>query len=1647
MINHDNNISALHSGLNAPADGAPTNPPVSTRVQVLPFGDLTWENFERLCYRLAGRDERVEHVARYGRTGQAQEGIDLFVRLANGKYEVWQAKRYSSITPGQIKNIVVDFRNGIWKEKSEKLILAVQTSLADARLQDVIEAQARSLKAEGITFVAWGGEELSELLRGHPQLVDDFFGRGWVDAFLGPEAAKSLSTRLDGAEFARVRTQLGTFYDTHFRLLDVGITLPLTVDNTAQQSPSLLQRFAVPDVLVRDTMVDAQKAHRQDYFEYASIDPDSAETQDEKGMPKTRRRDYVRRTPLPNWLGDGMSLAIVGDAGSGKSMLLRCIALDLLTRQELFIQPARRWGELLPIHISFSRWSRISAKLGRAAGLKEVVQETLQPALTADILSLLDRAIDDRRILLLLDGLDEWSKEQAARTTLQYFFTFVGTHAVPAIVTARPRGLDKIGAIPAGWRVAELAPLSIDQQRELAEVWFSQLFDKATTLKRGAETPAPIQARIERFFTELSRDQRLSSLASNPLLLVGLIALSVRQIALPRNRLRAIQDLIAILLEIHPERRATAAGDTEARFQNIPDAEDRRAVLGRLAFVARSSSGGGTYDIKDAKRAIRDYLADESNFAYPSERAQSAASEMLAVNAETIGILAERAPGEVGFAHAVFEEYLAAEHLHRWEFREMTDFVRTKSGDPLWRNVISNLVSLLPRPTEVESVVEIIESARADDTCRDGAINRDVLLADIAFSSSRKQPGTAQRLVDRAFDIIERGDWIPSRREVLKAALTNVGETGSSTTIDERLASWTPGRLKYLSNLYTALGRWKPSTDVRAVLMRGLHNEERLNQASAAKALANLYARDEDVRKDLIEKLSLTLDLSVAASALEALTAGWPDTPNLAELHDAASNSMDPTLRLIGIAGRAGTGRADQTDRDRLINLLSGLRDLNYWDEPAARMLLSQYWSNDAKLIDLALISIDRNISRPDSLAYESARYYLIQCSPQNKKVADWVRQELDSQHPFSFSFGSWDRIAPFAREHDDILRKVLAYVQSEDGRHTLHFLQGLIIELGGDELRDELIRIARIEQNFTLYWAVHPLIAGWGRSDKVVDGFFEEIALWENNKLVNIAEILPEIFPDFETCRTRLLSIARDSTHTRFDLITRGLAALGCGPEDTEVVDTLLMGIGKGAPAFDPTEALLAHFPTNAHVRELATRILVDRSPPLDILARVYEHDAQIRPLILRYATPLPVTLRGDIAEAASGAANNRISFERVLEDYDIEVEGELKIASSIYWYRHILRASIGATAIDLQQLTETLHAVGPDMDERRAAAFSGMLLLGHVNDISSMTDYGERPLRISSGYTYKNESDSLIALMCERWKELSQSFGDSLAQRFGRFESDSDYMWDCLAPHINASPAARQDFLGFCNESSSILGLKSLIALSREQPSSELLLDHCWRVFDRPDVFSHKHHSPWDIRRIRLECAYIFRDHFHDRADVKERLRRAVETRQEIAVVALALLDPCDPLLNQPQFEPMEIIRQHSDLVTSLHLASARYGAEAFSQITLAMINRSLHHIWNFQEITNRAVTERLKRDCEATRCLKKILLSNPNENEIASIPRILMTAGVLDEEVSERCRTLLQAELRHPFPRAGYDAIDNSIRALPQSLLDVLTPSLSP
>ena len=89
-------LACLPSYLHCPPRSR-CSPPVQTRAQELPFGELAWEDFERLCLRLARLEADVVHCQLYGTPGQKQEGIDLFAATRTSrKYRAYQCKYAAS---------------------------------------------------------------------------------------------------------------------------------------------------------------------------------------------------------------------------------------------------------------------------------------------------------------------------------------------------------------------------------------------------------------------------------------------------------------------------------------------------------------------------------------------------------------------------------------------------------------------------------------------------------------------------------------------------------------------------------------------------------------------------------------------------------------------------------------------------------------------------------------------------------------------------------------------------------------------------------------------------------------------------------------------------------------------------------------------------------------------------------------------------------------------------------------------------------------------------------------------------------------------------------------------------------------------------------------------------------------------------------------------------------------------------------------------------------------------------------------------------------------------------------------------------------------------------------------------------------------
>jgi hypothetical protein len=189
------------------------DPPNAHHIHQLPLDQLPWDSFERLCVRLAKTNSDAEHTQAFGIRGQAQEGIDLYLRnRSNGRYVVWQCKRHKSFDKSKLKAAVRTFLQafkskeaGIPIRDAETLILAVTADMSDVAIAKELERLAQRLRKLGIRLIAHDLYGLSDELKKHRELVEDFFSPAMADAFCG---MKLYAGSEDRSQMASLQTAL-----------------------------------------------------------------------------------------------------------------------------------------------------------------------------------------------------------------------------------------------------------------------------------------------------------------------------------------------------------------------------------------------------------------------------------------------------------------------------------------------------------------------------------------------------------------------------------------------------------------------------------------------------------------------------------------------------------------------------------------------------------------------------------------------------------------------------------------------------------------------------------------------------------------------------------------------------------------------------------------------------------------------------------------------------------------------------------------------------------------------------------------------------------------------------------------------------------------------------------------------------------------------------------------------------------------------------------------------------------------------------------------------------------------------------------------------------------------------------------------------
>ena len=406
----------------------------------------------------------------------------------------------------------------------------------------------------------------------------------------------------------------------------------------------------------------------------------------------------------------------------------------------------------------------------------------------------------------------------------------------------------------------------------------------------------------------------------------------------------------------------------------------------------------------------------------------------------------------------------------------------------------------------------------------------------------------------------------------------------------------------------------------------------------------------------------------------------------------------------------------------------------------------------------------------------------------EDTRVSDWVQEEIERRDYFAFSGSRVGDalLEPIVSEHANV--RAAVEVWFEEGKFSSHDYEAaqLATMVKSDAAKRMMMSWLEEVDQFS-FWPVWSLLHGWGMDDPEVAGVLEPLVRLPPQDRQHIAQHIPAIVRSVDQSMRLLLEICELPELRRTDLVIRGFAALGEDIDDAQAVSAILRHVRQRPVMVGGEDALIARFHADPRVRAFALARLQESSPPLAGVASVYGTDMEIARLILQRAAPLPTVLRRYIARRATQRFDDE-ALGRVLKQCELETD-EHAMAQATVGLSFAILATRGEVEDRVEVLSRQLHSVGPSFDDRRVAAFGGLLALGRIDTFASATE-GRRgdPLEIDVVGRF-NDYAPVLELAAERWEELKTALGGSLVDRLSRGYGNASAFWQAFAPYVNRS------------------------------------------------------------------------------------------------------------------------------------------------------------------------------------------------------------------------------------------------------------------
>nr|BAL53191.1 signal transduction protein [uncultured Chloroflexota bacterium] len=479
-------------------------------------------------------------------------------------------------------------------------------------------------------------------------------------------------------------------------------------------------------------------------------------------------------------------LIILGDPGAGKTTFLKYLALRMAKGEG----PQLGLDHSLPILLPLAAYA--NALQSREVRLDDFITHYFDEiGLDVPMAAMLREALRLGHALILLDGLDEVRDLNLRNTVVERvvdFYTFHRRAGNKFVITSRVVGYRAVRPVAEGLIECTLVDFDEEDIQAFVEHW-------TMALEKQAQGDTPIaRADAEKEKRELldaiRRNPGIRRLAATPLLLTILALMKRQGVTLPERRVQLYDEHIKTLLSTWNRARSLSG---RAPGRELDEIQTVRVLAPLALWMHQVNPGMGLVRAEEIRRKLEQIFYEQGEI-----NPALAARQFLQDVRDHAALLVERGPGEYGFIHLTFEEYLAAVAiaLHgQGSAQPVIEMIQPYIGEQSWREVLLLTIAYLgirqQLPKVAGEVVEALLQVQQQDS------SEAILLAGEAVLDTWPggvPPRTRETVIQALIPLMQNANVRPSLRR--RAGLI-LGRLGWRPADLERFVEVPPGEFLF----------------------------------------------------------------------------------------------------------------------------------------------------------------------------------------------------------------------------------------------------------------------------------------------------------------------------------------------------------------------------------------------------------------------------------------------------------------------------------------------------------------------------------------------------------------------------------------------------------------------------------------------------------------------------------------------------------------------------------------------------------------------------------------------------------------------------------------------------------------------------------